>query len=402
MSLRSSPVFVLLLLALTAMGPFAMQIFLPALPAIQRAFGVDVAVAQLVFSASGFAMALGTLAYGPLADRHGRRPVLLVAIVLFVIGSAIATLATDIVTLIIGRIIQAAGGVAGLVLARTIVRDLFDRSRAAEMIAWLTVGMVVIPMISPAIGGLLVDFSSWRANFLVPAVVGVGLLLLAWRSLPETRPEATAEVSTAAFLAGTRRLIANRAFLGFSLHGTGSFSAFFAFLAGAPYVVQEVMGEPATAYGLWFIAVAFGFMMGNLTAARLSAWFGLERMVVAGTVLTLAGIVVTLTLMLNEPWVPAVLFLPAMVTTYGQGLAMPNTQAGALSVDPSLAGTASGVSGFAQMAVASVIAQAVGMMQNGTPFPMLLVMLGCALTMVASLFLLRHPAADDTPVERPT
>ena len=387
---RSRP-FLLLLVALTAMGPFSMQIFLPALPAIQTAYGVDVATAQLVFSLSGVAMALGTLAYGPLADRHGRRPVLIAAVVLFVVGGVVATLAPTIELLILGRILQAAGGVSGLVLSRTIVRDLFDRSRAAEMIAWLTVGMVAVPMVSPTIGGILVDFASWRLNFLVPAVVGVVLFVATLLALPETRPAATAARTGGGAFEGAGRLVRHPHFLGYTLHATGSFSAFFASLAGAPYVVQEVMGEPATVYGLWFIAMAFGFMLGNVTAARLSAWFGLDRMIAAGTLLVLGGVGATLAVMLNGAWTPAALFVPMIATGYGQGLGMPNAQAGALSVDPALAGTASGVGGFAQMAVASAVAQLVGMMQNGTPYPMLAVMLVCGMVMVASLALIRWP-----------
>ncbi len=381
------------------MGPFAMQIFLPALPAIQHAFAVDVATAQLVFSLSGFAMALGTLAYGPLADRHGRRPVLLAAAVLFVVGSLIATMAATIEVLILGRVVQAAGGVAGLVLTRTIMRDLFDRSRSAEMIAWLTTGMVAVPMVSPAIGGLLVDFASWRLNFLFPAVAGVALVVATWRGLPETRPAGTAARTGRGFLDGAGRLVRHPHFLGYMLHGTGSFSAFFAFLAGAPYIVQGVMGQPATAYGFWFIANAFGFMMGNLTAARLSAWFGLDRMIVAGTALVLLGVGLTIAVMLGGWWTPLGLFLPMMVTAYGQGLGMPNAQAGAISVDPDLAGTASGLAGFAQMAVASAVSQLVGVVQNGTPYPMLAVMLVCGLAMTGSLALIFR--ASPRPVERP-
>ncbi len=399
MALPRSFGFMLLLVALTAMGPFAMQIFLPALPAIQAAYGVDVATAQLVFSLSGFAMALGTLAYGPLADRHGRRPVLVWAIVLFVAGSVIATLAHTIEVLILGRFVQAAGGVAGLVLTRTIVRDLFDRSRSAEMIAWLTVGMVAVPMVSPAIGGLFVDFASWRLNFLAPALAGLVLLYATYAHLPETRPEATEAQVRRGFMPGSMSLLRQPQFLGYALHGTGSFAAFFAFLAGAPYVVQQVMDQPATAYGLWFVLNAFGFMMGNLTAARLSAWFGLDRMIVAGTALVLLGVGATLATMLQGPWTPAALFLPMMVTAYGQGLGMPNAQAGALSVNPTLAGTASGLAGFMQMAVASAVAQLVGVMQNGTPYPMIVVMLICGGVMAFSLLLIRKPVV--APAERP-
>jgi DHA1 family bicyclomycin/chloramphenicol resistance-like MFS transporter len=159
------------------------------------------------------------------------------------------------------------------------------------------------------------------------------------------------------------------------------------------------MGEPATVYGLWFIANAFGFMLGNVTAARLSAWFGLDRMIAAGTLLVVAGVAATLAVMGSGAWTPATLFVPMIATAYGQGLGMPNAQAGALSVDPNLAGTASGLAGFMQMAVASGVAQLVGMIQNGTPYPMLVVMLVCGGVMTASLLLIRQHAP--APAEHP-
>ena len=177
---------ILVLVLATAIGPFSMQVFLPALPAIQSSYGVTAATAQLAFSLSAFAMAVATLFYGPISDRVGRRRALLAGIVIFIAGSLVCAFATSITWLIIGRIVQAAGGVAGMVLGRAIVRDVYDRERSASAIAYITMAMVVAPMLAPAIGGVLTDLIGWTAVFLVGGGLGVLVLLAVHTGLPET------------------------------------------------------------------------------------------------------------------------------------------------------------------------------------------------------------------------
>lgn len=385
-----------LLVALTAAGPFAMQIFIPALPTIQRVFEVNAATAHLVFSVSGFAMAVATLAFGPLADRFGRRPVLIASMVLYIIGSAWATAAPTIEGLIFGRVIQAVGGVAGLVLARTIVRDLFDRDRSAEMIAYLTVGMVIIPMMSPAVGGLLIDSVGWRSNFALPGIIGVLIFVATLKFLPETNPRRDPSVPQHSLWQGTKLLVRNPAFIAYAGQASASMGVFFSFLAGAPYLVQDVMGQPASVYGFWFILVAFGFGVGNFTAARISSRIGLDRSILLGSTLVLTVITLIGVTMLAGHWHTWALFPPMMLVGFGQGFALPNAQAGALSVDPSIAGTASGIGGFAQLGFASLMSQVVGASHNGTPYPMLSVMFLCAVLMLAFM-LLPRPIQGLTP-----
>jgi DHA1 family bicyclomycin/chloramphenicol resistance-like MFS transporter len=380
--------FLLVLVAITALGPMAMQIFIPAIPAIQAGFAVSPGTAQLTFSLSTFAMAVATLGYGPVSDRLGRKPVVVGGLVVFLAGSLVCAAAPSIGWLIFGRIVQAAGGAAGFVLARAIVRDLYGRERSAEMIAYLTVAMVVVPMVSPAVGGLLADRIGWRAIFVLGAVVGVGTLLAVIARLAETAQRGPA---SAGLLRGMRRLIGIPAFQGYALQGAFSMSLFFAFLAGAPFIVVQVLGRPATAYGLMFVLVSGAFMVGNLVAARISARVGLDRMTLIGAALIVAGMAAEILTILALGLGMLTLFLPMTVIGFAQGLAMPNIQAGAVSVDPQLAGAASGLSGFLQLAMAALFAQVVGVLQDGTAWPTLAAMLLCAAGLLGSvLYVVGH------------
>jgi DHA1 family bicyclomycin/chloramphenicol resistance-like MFS transporter len=376
------PLFVGLLIALAATAPLALQIFLPALPAIQAHFGVSTGIAQLVFSLSIFANAIATLAFGPLSDRFGRRPTIIFGMLAFTAGSALSAVAPDVWTLILARILQSIGGAAGMVLARAVVRDLYARERAAQMIAYLIMAMVVAPMLAPTIGALLTDGFGWRAVFWFTTVAAVVLTLLVVRHLFETRPP-EAGVGGFGLLGGAGYLLRQPTFLAYVLQSSFAISVFFSFLGGAPYFMVSILGRPATEYGLYFILVSGGFMAGNFTSARVGQRVGLDRMIWLGSVLALAGVLVAALLLESGLWHPVALFGPMMIAGFANGLSVPNAQAGAVSVDPALAGTASGLAGFGQMFMAGLVSQAVGMLQDGTPNAMLGFMTGCAILSVA-------------------
>jgi DHA1 family bicyclomycin/chloramphenicol resistance-like MFS transporter len=394
---RRAPVsvgFMALLAALTALAPFSLQIFVPSLPAIQAGFGVSPGVAQLALSLSILANAVAALSYGPLSDRFGRRRMVLTGLVIFAVGSVLCTVAPTIGMLILGRIVQAAGAAAGMVIARAIVRDLYERDQAASMIAYLTMAMVVAPTLAPSFGAVILDLAGWRAVFVAVSGVGAVLALAAWQRLRETRAGGAGSGGWSSLLSGTGALLRSRAFIGYVLQSAFAISAFFAFVAGAPYFMIDILGRPATEYGLWFIVVSTTFMAGNFGAARLTRRVGVDRMVLLGSGLVVLGTLLAAGLLLSLPWTSISLFGPMMLVTFGNGLAIPNAQAGAISVDPTLAGTASGLSGFTQMLFAAVVSQAVGMLQNGTPYPMLAFMVGCAVISLLGFVLPRDRRAD--------
>lgn len=382
--------FVAVLVLATALGPFAMQVFIPAIPAIQVGFGVGAATAQLALSLSALSIAVATLFYGPLSDRLGRRPALIGGLLVYIAGSALCAVAVGIGSLILGRIVQAAGGCAGLVLSRAIVRDLYGLEESAKVLAYITMAMVVAPTMAPALGGLLTDIAGWRWVFWVGGLVGILTLLAVWAELTETAPPGqrpAARPGAGTFL----HLLRSPRFLGYALQAGFSVGVFYAYLAGAPYLMLMVMHRPASEFGLLSVLISLAFMAGNFTAARTTRRFGTARMILAGSLGSLAGTLLMLAILLAGIWTPMAIFLPTTLGAFAQGLAMPNSQAAFVNVDPQAAGTASGLGGFLQMGMAALAAQLVGSIQNGTPYPMALGMTFCALAaLAAALVAIRH------------
>ena len=376
---KTSRALITLLIAITALAPVTLQIFIPALPAIQASFGSNTGITQLVLSLSILANAISTLLYGPLSDRFGRRPVVLAGFAIFIIGSVLSAIAPTITLLIISRIVQSAGAASGMVLARAIVRDLYNREQAASVIAYLTMAMVVAPMIAPTIGALLIDYFAWRAVFAVLAAAGVILGCQVWRHLEETHVGQASPNLWGGLGRGGLQLLGQRSFLAYTLQSSFAISTFFAFISGAPYFMIDILGRSATEYGLLFMVISAGFMLGNFITARLGKRFGIDRFIRIGCILALIGTAITSLLMVAGHWTQLALFGPMMMVAFGNGLSIANAQAGAVSVQPELAGTASGIAGFFQMFTAAIVSQVVGMLQNGTPFPMVGFMLACAL-----------------------
>ncbi len=395
MTERPSSAFLFALVAVTAIGPLSMQIFLPALPIIQADYGVSPAVAQLALSISMISIALATLAYGPLSDRFGRRPVMIAGMLIFLAGSAICTFAPNVWLLILGRIVQAAGGTCGLVLARAIVRDVYAEEKVASVIAYLTIAMVVAPMVAPALGGGLTAWLSWRAIFAFVGLIGVGVLALVLLRLAETNSRPASHPGVEGMLEGFAMLLRSPVFCGYAFSGAFGLASFFAFASGAPYVMVNVLGRPVTEYGLYFVLLSLAFMAGNFAAARLSERVGRHRMILTGNTVSLSAVTLAAALALGGVWTPLAIFLPTAAIVFGNGMAMPNLQAGALAVRPRSAGTASGLMGFLQMAVAAFFAQAVGSLTADTPYPMIAFMF-TGLSLAFLSFVLAHRASRVT------
>jgi len=364
-----------ILAAVTAMSPFAMQIFLPALPAIQEGFAVSISTAQLTLSASMVATAVATLIYGPLSDRFGRRPILLLGLGIFIVGSLFCVFAPNIETLILARVVQAAGGASGMVIARAVARDHYGPQGAANVIARLTMVMVVAPMVAPAIGGFIVDAASWRLIFGVVCVAGIMVGAAVLLMFTESHRAEDHMGTGAGMLRGFAQLLGSGRFIALALYPAFSSTVFFAFISGAPYIMVELLHRPAAEYGLYFILVSAGFMTGNFAAVRLSARFSTLQMMTAGMLVSLAGVLSSIAFVAADMLRPLTLFVPVMFTQFGQGLGMPNAQAAAINVFPLRAGTASALTSFSQMIFAAVASQIVGILHNGTAWPLLLIML---------------------------
>lgn len=369
--LRAPFWLIALLASVTATGPMAMQIFLPALPAIQSSFHISAGLTQLTLSVSMVSIAIATLVYGPISDRYGRRPVLLWGLVLFLVGSLVCSIAPNIEILILGRAVQGVGGAAGMVLARAVARDLYGPERAAEVIAQLTMVMVLAPMISPTIGGLVADTWNWRGIFLVVFVAGLLVTATFFVLMRESHHPAPGRESSIDLLRGFGMLFSSGKFALLALFPAFSTMVFFSFAAAAPYVVVVLMGRPATEYGIYFMLIAGGFMVGNFLSIKIPERIGLYHKMQLGAALSIGGVLLSSAIVAAGHISPAGFVLPLLISQIGQGIAMPNAQAAVINLVPHRAGTASGLTGFLQMIFAAGASQLVGTWQNGTVWPVL-------------------------------
>jgi DHA1 family bicyclomycin/chloramphenicol resistance-like MFS transporter len=361
-----------LLMAMTAIGPATLNILVPALPGLITSLATDTGTVQLMLSLYLLSLAIAQLALGPLSDQFGRRPVVLAGLTLTVLASLAGAATASIGALIAARILQAIGASAGVVIGRAVIRDLYDRDRAASMIGLVTTAMVIAPMISPLIGGLLDIGFGWKAIFLFIALLSGALLLWAALVLPETRPARTTRASTNLWQEW-RALLTSTKFHGYVLCGALGSAPFFTFLGGGPHVVVTLMGRSSAEFGLWFAVTSLGYMSGNFTVSRLSQRFGVDNMILAGIAFELAGASLTTILVASLPSAgPAIIFLPQLLISYGNGLLLPNCIAGAISVRPHAAGAAAGMTGFTQMAIGAASTQVISMLLAGagTAMPM--------------------------------
>jgi len=371
---------------MSALGPMALNIFMPSMPGLAKYFVVDYGLVQMTLTLYLIGLGAAQLVYGPLSDRYGRRPVLLWGLGIYCVGSLACVFAPSITLLMLGRALQAIGGCAGLVLGRAIIRDLYDRDRSAAMIGYVTMAMSLAPMLSPALGGYLDTLAGWRASFAFCSLAGLAVYIWVILTLPETLAQRGEGEGAASLIRGYGMLLRSPLFCSYALQTAFTSGVFFAFIAGAPFVVVTVMGQPASEYGLWFIIVSIGYLIGNFFTGRYAARVGINRMLAVGAAIGMIGIVaLALASWLTALSLPGI-FLPMMVVALSNGLTLPNGTAGAISVNPRAAGAAAGLSGALQMLTGAAAALLVGYGQDHDPsqYPMLWTMLGCGILAVIS------------------
>ncbi len=382
------------LIAMSGMGAMSLNILVPAIPGLVTRFESDAAHVQLTVSLYIVGLAVAQLVFGPLSDRFGRRPVVLAGLALAAVASTAAIFAATIGGLIAARVVQSLGASTGQTIGRAIIRDLYERERAASMIGLVTSVVVFMPMIAPLIGGILDTLFGWESIFVAVAATSFAVFAWAALALPETRTPA-ARVTGSHFLADLRALCANPRFFGYALcAGLGS-GPFFSFLGGAPYVTVSMLGRTSAEYGVWFFLPSIGFMAGNFAVSRLSGRFTIDVMIWWGIAFTIVGCMLAiLTYTVLPGWEMATIFLPQVVVGLGNGLLLPTAIAGAVSIRPQVAGTASGVTGFIQMSIGAAAAQISGhiIASASSAMPMLLLMLFFGLATGAAVFaLVRRP-----------
>lgn len=387
-----TPPHILTLVALSGLGALSMNVFLPSLPGMARYFGVDYGLMQLSVSAYLAANAALQLLIGPLSDRFGRRPVMLGALAVFLIASAGTLLAPTAGWFLVFRMLQASI-VAGMVISRAAIRDMVDGERSASMIGYVTMGMSLVPMVAPVVGGALDEAFGWKANFSMLAILGAAVTALVWRDMGETAtPGGT---SFARQIRAYPTLARSVRFWGYALAGTLASGAFFAYLGGAPFVGETVFHLTPAEVGYWFAAPSVGYMLGNFLSGKHAARIGINRMILFGSVATFAAITLALMADLAGMLRPLIFFGAVAFMGLGNGMVLPSATAGVMNVRPDLAGTASGLGGAIILAGGAGLAALSGavLREDAGAAPLLAIMAASGLGGVgAILWVMRREA----------
>ncbi len=370
-------------------GPLSMDMYLPSLPTLATYFSTSVSKAQLTLSGFTIGFAICQLIYGPLSDRLGRKWVLVSGVTLYVVTSALCALTTNIDNLIVLRFFQAVGGGAGVVLTRAIVRDLYSKEEGARALSLLLLAPSLAALVGPFIGGYLLLWTSWASIFWLLAVLGVFILVLCIFKLPETLPmEKRQSSSITNLFRECVSILRHRQSLGYMMCGAFSFAGMFAQLSGTPFVYIEIFGVSPENFGFLFACNVIGLMIGSYLNSRLVTRYGIRRMLVAGTSMALLGGLLLAFLTTAEIGGLAGIVIAIVIYMFPHNVTNANATAAALEKFPHIAGTASALIGATRFGMGALIGALVGILHDGTPVPMAVVIAGCGLASAASFWLL--------------
>lgn len=404
-SLRRTGILVTFILGgLTATPPLAMDMYLPSLPQVTTSLNAPAASVQLTLTACLAGMALGQLLIGPMSDRWGRRRPLLAGLAVYVVATVLCGLAPSLEFLVAFRLVQGLAGSAGIVIARAVVRDLYDGVAMARFFSTLMLISGVAPIIAPLIGGQILRVTDWRGVFVVLTVVGTALAVLVWFRLPETLDPADRHAGgVGEALHSMRTLLADRVFTGYVLAGGFAFAALFAYIAASPFVIQEIYGASPQTFSLLFGVNSVGLVIvGQINGKVLVGRVSMDKVLAVGlAVITVSA--TALLLMATGVFGEAGLFPVAaalFVLMSAMGLAMPNTQTLALMRTRHSAGAASALLGTTSFLIGAVASPLVGIAGENTAVPMAVVQLVAALVAVGCFVGMCRPWQGRTSLER--
>jgi len=382
------PLRLLLILgALSAFGPLAIDFYLPSFPALARAFATDVEHVQLSLASYFVGLAIGQLIYGPMADRFGRRKPLLVGVALFSLASLACALAPSLEWLIAARFVQALGGCAGMVVSRAVVRDMCDPISSAKVFSQLMLVMGLAPILAPLAGGLLLSSLGWPSIFICLTLFSFACLLAVAKWLPETLADDAPPAPLRGALGEYKRLFADLPFMGYALTGGFAIAGMFAYIAGSPFIFIELYGIPAEHYGWLFGSNALGFIL----VAQLNAWLvarhGPAYWLGKTVWFYLACGLGLLLVALSKPLALWPLLIPLFGCIASLGILLPNASACAMAGQGKHAGSASALLGSVQFVIAASAAAMVGVLHDGSAWPVAAVIFSCGVLAVSfSLF----------------
>jgi DHA1 family bicyclomycin/chloramphenicol resistance-like MFS transporter len=366
----------LLLAMLTGIGPLSVDMYLASLPSIGRLLDAPTSQVQLTISAYLIGFAIAQVFHGPLSDRHGRRPVLLAALGIYLLATLACMVSSSIEMLIAARFIQAVGGSGASVLARAVVRDMYEGTRIGRELARMAAIMALAPLVAPLIGGVLETALGWRSNFVVLFGFGAAAWIMVWFLLPETlRQRAPEPVSVASTLRSYRRFLADRNFVVHLGIATCCLSGLFAWISSAAFVLQDIYGLSALQFGFSFAIGSSGYLVGTSIAARfVMRWGSGLTMGLGAAAMALSGLLMVL-LLAFTPWGAWGVIAAIGFYTVGMGLTLAQAQAGALLPYPDRAGAASSLLGFVTQTSSAVVGAILGHTLGPSAWPLAAAML---------------------------
>ncbi|QWB25982.1 MULTISPECIES: multidrug effflux MFS transporter [Streptomyces] len=399
---RTGLLVTFLLGSLTAVPPLAMDMYLPSLPEVTRSLHAPAATVQLTLTACLAGMALGQLVVGPMSDRWGRRRPLLAGLAVFVVATVLCALAPTVESLVAFRLAQGLAGAAAIVIARAVVRDLYDGMAMARFFSTLMLISGVAPIVAPLIGGQVLRVTDWRGVFVVLTGIGIAIGVLVWTKLPETLPPAERHSGgVGEALRAMRGLLADRSFAGYTLTGGFAFASLFAYISASPFVIQEIYGASPQTFSLLFGVNSVGLVLvGQINGKVLVGRVSLDR--VLGIGLTIVITAATALLLMSTGVFGEVGLTPVAVALFvlmsAMGITLPNTQALALMRTKHNAGSASALLGTSSFLIGAIASPLVGVAGEDTAVPMAVVQLAAALVAVACFVGMCRPwKAPKTP-----
>lgn len=387
----------LLLAMITAIQPLSTDMYLPSLLSIGDYFNTDMSKVQFTLTAFMIGFATGQIFYGPFADKYGRRPVLLISLAIYIAGTLTCLFAQNIETLIFGRFMQAVGGCGPVVLGRAIVRDILKGAEAGKMLASMGFIMGFVPLIAPIIGGLIETYFGWRGHFYIFFIAGCWIACLIIFLLPETvNQKTTAKLTPRTFVKIYDGLLSSKIFRFFAMRNAFAYGGLFAFITGSSYYIQTRFELTPKLFGFAFAFVVLGYLTGTLLSARYGGRLGSYKMIFVGACFQLVGGLGMIGLHVIGAFHVVQIVVPMYLYLLGNGIIMPQSQAGSMHDFPHKAGAASSLAGVMQVGAGAIVGTIVGsLIESYIIILPLMVVLVAMMNFIACVTHRNHSLSDD-------